>query len=56
MRRTACRYLKDPRHTRSECVLPGLVQSERRGFNVYHRPRRDALTALCTVLNPNFRA
>jgi NADPH-dependent 2,4-dienoyl-CoA reductase/sulfur reductase-like enzyme len=34
----------------------GLVQSERRGFNVYHRPRRDALTALCTVLNPNFRA
>lgn len=30
----------------------GLVQSERRGMNVYHRPRHDALTALCTVLDP----
>lgn len=31
----------------------GLVESERRGMNVYHRPQRDALTALCTVLDPN---
>jgi ArsR family transcriptional regulator len=31
----------------------GLVESERRGMNVYHRPRRDALTALCMVLDPN---
>jgi ArsR family transcriptional regulator len=31
----------------------GLVESERRGMNVYHRPRRDALTALCSVLDPN---
>ena len=31
----------------------GLVESERRGMNVYHRPRRDALGALCAVLDPN---
>ena len=31
----------------------GLVVSERRGMNVYHRGRRDALAALCTVLDPN---
>ena len=30
----------------------GLVDSERRGMNVYHRPRRDALDALCRVLDP----
>jgi len=31
----------------------GLVDSERRGMNVYHRPRRESLMALCTVLDPN---
>jgi ArsR family transcriptional regulator, arsenate/arsenite/antimonite-responsive transcriptional repressor len=31
----------------------GLVESRRRGMNVYHRPRRDALGALCAVLDPN---
>ena len=31
----------------------GLVESGRRGMNVYHRPRRDSLVALCTVLDPN---
>jgi ArsR family transcriptional regulator, arsenate/arsenite/antimonite-responsive transcriptional repressor len=31
----------------------GLVESERRGMNVFHRARPDALTALCTVLDPN---
>jgi len=31
----------------------GLVESDRRGMNVYHRPSRDALSALCTVLDPN---
>ena len=31
----------------------GLVESERRGMNVYHRPHRDAIGALCTVLDPN---
>jgi len=30
----------------------GLVESERRGMNVYHRPHRDAVGALCTVLDP----
>ena len=30
----------------------GLVESERRGMNVYHRARPDALAALCTVLDP----
>jgi ArsR family transcriptional regulator len=31
----------------------GLIESERRGMNVYHRPRHDALTALCNVLDPS---
>jgi ArsR family transcriptional regulator, arsenate/arsenite/antimonite-responsive transcriptional repressor len=31
----------------------GLVESDRRGMNVYHRPSRDALAALCLVLDPN---
>jgi ArsR family transcriptional regulator, arsenate/arsenite/antimonite-responsive transcriptional repressor len=31
----------------------GLVESERRGMNVFHRPRPDAVSALCTVLDPN---
>ncbi len=31
----------------------GLVASDRRGMNVYHRPSPDSLTALCVVLDPN---
>ncbi|MEV5837655.1 Rv2640c family ArsR-like transcriptional regulator [Nocardia sp. NPDC052112] len=31
----------------------GLVESERRGMNILHRARRDALAALCLVLDPN---
>jgi ArsR family transcriptional regulator len=31
----------------------GLVESERRGMNVFHRARPDAVSALCTVLDPN---
>ncbi|WP_159843613.1 Rv2640c family ArsR-like transcriptional regulator [Nocardia sp. CY41] len=31
----------------------GLVASERRGMNTFHRARRDALAALCVVLDPN---
>ena len=31
----------------------GLVESGRRGMNVYHRPHRDAVQALCAVLDPN---
>ena len=31
----------------------GIVESERRGMNVYHRAHRDALSALCDVLDPN---
>lgn len=30
----------------------GLVESQRRGMNVYHRAHRDALSALCAVLDP----
>jgi ArsR family transcriptional regulator len=37
----------------SQLRRAGLVESERRGMNVYHRPRRESLTALCTVLDPN---
>lgn len=31
----------------------GLVISERRGMNVFHRVRPEALQALCVVLDPN---
>jgi ArsR family transcriptional regulator, arsenate/arsenite/antimonite-responsive transcriptional repressor len=31
----------------------GLVTSERRGMSVFHQARRDALAALCVVLDPN---
>lgn len=30
----------------------GFVESERRGMNVYHRAHRDAVAALCAVLDP----
>ena len=40
-------------HHLSQLRRAGLVESERRGVNVYHRPRRDALIALCSVLDPN---
>lgn len=40
-------------HHVSQLRRAGLVESERRGMNVYHRPRRESLIALCTVLDPN---
>jgi DNA-binding transcriptional ArsR family regulator len=40
-------------HHLTQLRRAGLVESERRGMNVYHRARRDALVALCTVLDPN---
>ena len=40
-------------HHLSQLRRAGLVESERRGMNVYHRPRRESLIALCSVLDPN---
>jgi ArsR family transcriptional regulator len=40
-------------HHLSQLRRAGLVESERRGMNVYHRARRESLVALCTVLDPN---
>lgn len=40
-------------HHLSQLRKAGLVDSERRGMNVYHRPNRDALIALCRVLDPS---
>jgi DNA-binding transcriptional ArsR family regulator len=40
-------------HHLSQLRRAGLVESERRGMNVYHRPRGESLVALCTVLDPN---
>jgi DNA-binding transcriptional ArsR family regulator len=40
-------------HHLTQLRRAGLVESERCGMNVYHRPRRDALIALCSVLDPN---
>jgi ArsR family transcriptional regulator, arsenate/arsenite/antimonite-responsive transcriptional repressor len=39
-------------HHLSQLRRAGLVESDRRGMNVYHRPHRDALGALCIVLDP----
>ncbi|HZA11893.1 Rv2640c family ArsR-like transcriptional regulator [Mycobacterium sp.] len=40
-------------HHLSQLRRAGLVESIRRGMNVYHRPSRASLAALCTVLDPN---
>ncbi len=40
-------------HHLSQLRRAGLVESERRGMNVYHRPHGDAVAALCVVLDPN---
>lgn len=40
-------------HHLSQLRRAGLIESERRGMNVYHRARRDALMALCSVLDPS---
>jgi len=40
-------------HHLTQLRRAGLVESERRGMNVYHRPHRDAVQALCAVLDPN---
>ena len=39
-------------HHLNQLRRAGLIKSERRGMNVYHRPRGDALIALCSVLDP----
>ncbi|MGE2715574.1 Rv2640c family ArsR-like transcriptional regulator [Mycolicibacterium litorale] len=40
-------------HHMAQLRKAGMVESDRRGMNVYHRPHRDALGALCAVLDPN---
>ncbi|MFN8227816.1 MAG: Rv2640c family ArsR-like transcriptional regulator [Mycobacterium sp.] len=40
-------------HHLTQLRRAGLVTSERRGMNVYHRVRPDALQALCAALDPN---
>src|SRR5258705_13619501 len=40
-------------HHLSQLRRAGPVESERRGINVYHRPRRDSLVAVCTGLDPD---
>ena len=40
-------------HHLTQLRRAGLVESERLGMNVYPRPHRDALGALCVVLDPN---
>lgn len=40
-------------HHLAQLRRAGFVESDRRGMNVYHRPGRDAVGALCTVLDPN---
>lgn len=40
-------------HHLSQLRNAGLVESNRRGMNVYHRPHREAMVALCSVIDPN---
>ena len=40
-------------HHLNQLRRAGLVESDRRGMNVYHRPHSDAVAALCAVLDPN---
>lgn len=39
-------------HHLAQLRKAGLVTSERRGMNVFHRVRADALQALCTAIDP----
>ena len=39
-------------HHLTQLRKAGLIVSDRRGMNVFHRVRRDALQALCAVLDP----
>ncbi|MBF9326999.1 helix-turn-helix transcriptional regulator [Mycobacteroides chelonae] len=39
-------------HHMNQLRKSGLVESDRRGMNVFHRPRPDALTALSAALDP----
>lgn len=40
-------------HHLSQLRKAGLVESARRGMNVYHQVRHDSIAALCVVLDPN---
>nr|CRL73176.1 putative transcriptional regulator [Mycolicibacterium malmesburyense] len=40
-------------HHLNQLRKAGLVESERRGMNVYHRAHREAVVALCGVLDPD---
>ncbi len=40
-------------HHLSQLRKAGLVVSDRRGMNVFHRVRPEALQALCVALDPN---
>ncbi|CAN5763391.1 Rv2640c family ArsR-like transcriptional regulator [soil metagenome] len=40
-------------HHLTQLRKAGLVASDRRGMNVFHRVRPEALQALCTALDPN---
>ncbi len=40
-------------HHLTQLRRAGIVESERRGMNVYHRARGESLVALCAVLDPN---
>jgi ArsR family transcriptional regulator len=39
-------------HHLAQLRRAGFVESDRRGMNMYHRPHRDAVGALCAVLDP----
>lgn len=39
-------------HHLSQLRRAGLIESDRRGMNVYYRARLEAVSALCPILNP----
>lgn len=40
-------------HHLGQLRTAGFITSERQGMSMHHTPRREALTALCKVLDPN---
>lgn len=40
-------------HHLGQLRTAGFIASERQGMSMHHTPRREALTALCKVLDPN---
>jgi len=50
---TLCLTESTVSHHLTQLRKAGLVDSERSGLNMFHRPRSDTLAALCAVIDPS---